>query len=531
MALTILVFLKNAWVAEDAYILFRSIAQLAAGNGPIWNPHERVQVFTSPLWFWVLSATRLFSADLFLTTILLSLALWLLCLYGVWRLAREPARFLLSVSLLVASSAFFDFTTSGLENVLAYALLALFLTCLIRPSGMPAETGTDRQPVGSLYLQFILAGLILLVRHDLIFLIGPAVIFSVYSNFRLLSLKGWFKLLATSGSPFVVWTLFSLVYYGFPVPNTAYAKLNTGVPRLELVGQGLIYLRASAAFDSITMIVILLAVLKLLSFPGKRVFQFLGLGILLNLAYVVFVGGDFMQGRFLSYAFLVSAATLPLLLPKQPARVLPVLGVIWIYALLFPHTPVNSPIDYENRICLVHWQSEPILDSVADERGYYFRNLSLNNYFRSRQEGRFFPDHPWALKALLPRADAAQVPISRNIGLLGYFSHLDRILLDPAALSDPLLARLKVRGKKRIGHFDREIPDGYAESLESGQAVLEDPDLNAYYEKIQLITQSSSLFAPERLAAIFDMNLGRFEYLKESYERRPPSEAPPLYVP
>ena len=45
------IFVKNAWVAEDAYIVFRSVEQLFAGNGPVWNPHERVQAFTSPLWF------------------------------------------------------------------------------------------------------------------------------------------------------------------------------------------------------------------------------------------------------------------------------------------------------------------------------------------------------------------------------------------------------------------------------------------------------------------------------------------------
>lgn len=44
----ILVFLKNAWVGDDAYILFCSLEQLLDGNGPRWNPHERVQVFTSP---------------------------------------------------------------------------------------------------------------------------------------------------------------------------------------------------------------------------------------------------------------------------------------------------------------------------------------------------------------------------------------------------------------------------------------------------------------------------------------------------
>ena len=43
------VFAQNAWISEDAYITLRSVEQLMAGNGPRWNPHERVQVFTHPL--------------------------------------------------------------------------------------------------------------------------------------------------------------------------------------------------------------------------------------------------------------------------------------------------------------------------------------------------------------------------------------------------------------------------------------------------------------------------------------------------
>ena len=57
-ALAIWIFVKNAWVAEDAYIIFRSVEQVFAGNGPVWNSHERVQAFTSPLWFGLLVLSR-----------------------------------------------------------------------------------------------------------------------------------------------------------------------------------------------------------------------------------------------------------------------------------------------------------------------------------------------------------------------------------------------------------------------------------------------------------------------------------------
>src|SRR5262245_57547519 len=67
------VILNSAWVTEDAYITFRSIEQLFAGNGPRWNPHERVQVFTHPLWFILLSFWRVVSSNLYIGAIVLSL--------------------------------------------------------------------------------------------------------------------------------------------------------------------------------------------------------------------------------------------------------------------------------------------------------------------------------------------------------------------------------------------------------------------------------------------------------------------------
>ena len=51
LLLFMFVVLKNAWISDDAYISFRSIEQFYAGNGLRWNYDERVQVYTSPLWF------------------------------------------------------------------------------------------------------------------------------------------------------------------------------------------------------------------------------------------------------------------------------------------------------------------------------------------------------------------------------------------------------------------------------------------------------------------------------------------------
>ena len=82
----VIVFFKNAWVSDDAYIISRSIEQMFAGNGPVWNPHERVQVFTSPLWFVVLSVVRVVSSDVFLNAVVVSVVLLISMLLVVRKL-------------------------------------------------------------------------------------------------------------------------------------------------------------------------------------------------------------------------------------------------------------------------------------------------------------------------------------------------------------------------------------------------------------------------------------------------------------
>jgi len=95
--------------------------------------------------------------------------------------------------------------------------------------------------------------------------------------------------------PAVAWTLFSLVYYGFPFPNTAYAKLATGIDSSELRAQGLLYLLDSLDRDPITLTTIAIAavIAAVQRTVAARVFA---AGIILYVWYIVSIGGDFMAG-------------------------------------------------------------------------------------------------------------------------------------------------------------------------------------------------------------------------------------------
>src|SRR5712692_3374466 len=49
------VIVKDAWFNDDSYITFRTVDNFVNGYGLTWNIDERVQVYTHPLWMFLLS--------------------------------------------------------------------------------------------------------------------------------------------------------------------------------------------------------------------------------------------------------------------------------------------------------------------------------------------------------------------------------------------------------------------------------------------------------------------------------------------
>jgi arabinofuranosyltransferase len=139
------------------------------------------------------------------------------------------------------------------------------------------------------------ASLGLLNRMDLALVFAPALVMVLWRS------RNWqtVKWLLLGQVPFILWEIFATLYYGFPFPNTAYAKLNTGIPNGEYIQQGFLYLLNSIQFDPVTLATIL-ASSGLILFSRKRKYYPLLVGMTLYVVYVIKVGGDFMSGRFLT---------------------------------------------------------------------------------------------------------------------------------------------------------------------------------------------------------------------------------------
>ena len=411
-------------------------------------------MFTSPLWFCVLAAARLVSQNLFLGSIVVSLMLWIGTIAVLKTMFGTASSLLWAILLFCASTGFYDYTSSGLENVLAYLVIALYLRAYLalhasRDNGTPGDIAQKKR----ITQMCISLGVLIVTRHDLILLLLPATIATIWERRQLSSAKQWAILCGIVVLPVLIYTLSSIVYYGFPFPNTAYAKLNTGISQKLLWEQGIKYFAFSILFDTITLLVIGSALTwTILRAPAHL--KFLAAGVALNLAYVASVGGDFMQGRFLSYSYFVSVILWISQLEHVARPTWKALAGLALcgYLVLYPHTPFNSPTTHSNQLIRL---------GIADERGIYFPRLSLIQYLKRDTRIPYFPVTENAVLGRQLKASSERVTVDSDLGVLGYHAGIDKIIVDPLALSDPLLARMPVRGNWRIGHFPREIPDGY----------------------------------------------------------------------
>jgi arabinofuranosyltransferase len=496
--LLLISIVRTAWLSDDAFITFRTLDNIVHGYGPVWNAGERVQSYTHPLW-----------AALFLPVYAVtrnpywSIPLqWLLTLTAVaivvLRVAETQYQRLVVFAALLSSKAFIDFSTSGLENPLAYTVLALFLW---RWWEDPAGESRIRRLA-------LLGSLCVLTRPDLAVLVWPAVAVDSLKVRPRAALRS----IALGLLPLIGWELFSLVYYGFPASNTAYAKLNTGIPGEVLRELGVRYFKRTFRGDPLTLPVMALAPFAILPSRWRRDWP-LAVGVWLFCAYVLSIGGDFMMSRFFTAPFFVSVALLARarwLRARLPgaiaATAFVVIGLLapWEPALLSGHgySRVNNFLHGDGSREPRDKYVNLTIDGVTDERRFYDNTTTL-----LKTHGII--THDWAEVGRLLRQQGRPVFEYGTIGFTGYFAGPDVHIIDQFALAEPLLARLPAWRVSRIGHFRRDIPAGYEETVASGHNCIANPEIAAYYDRLHLII-AGPLWSQERFAAIVGMLLGRY---------------------
>ena len=497
--------LRNAWLTDDCYITFRTVWNLWQGHGLRWNPIERVQTFTHPLWLGALVPIYGLTGKAWLTAWIAGIGFTSATALAIMRFARTPVLGLAGLFLLLSSRAFLDFGTSGLENPLSWLLLVLFVGSLTR-----ARLQAPPLIVG------LLTSLLLLNRLDHLWFVLPVLVVVFCRSDR----RGR-RLLLLGGLPLLLWFGFSMAYFGSPLPNAFYAKVLTGFPRPVLLAQGGRYLVDSLVNDFATLPIILLAVALPLHKEHRDLWP-LAAGLVVKLFYVLWVGGDFMTGRFFADP-LVYAVAMLITWRGSVKRILPGAIAILALAMVHPHHPLKvGPDYYRDR---AGRERELFPAGIVDEKGMAWRRSSLFPLGRTNEAMEL--EAQLDEQSMFFDPDELRLQIHVAVGARGYACGPDVHILDRLAITEPLLARLPAREDLpwRIGHFFRRVPLGYPQSILQRRNLIDDPDLRQLYDDMVLVTRAP-LWSAERWRAIVRWNTGiSGRQVDRAFYRNPPADA------
>jgi arabinofuranosyltransferase len=465
-------FVRTAAITEDAFITFRVIDNAINGHGLVWNIGERVQPYTHPLWAMLLWLAALATGELYHTALVLSLALTLAYVATLARFAAGRITLVWAVVALLFSEAFIEYSSASLENALAH--------CLIGAAIVAWKFASDRPQWFALF-----AGLLVVTRHDLGLLVAPAL---AWMFLRERGTIRW-QVFAVAALPLTAWSVFALLYYGSPWPNSAFAKLNNGLTLAESFAAAKPYFRDLAKYDAVTALVIVVACARGLA-QASWGMRLPALGLVIYMAYLVTAGGDYMGGRLFSAPFAMAITILALCIRLRWWWTAPAWFFVtvalgwqrgWMVRDVHPHA--------EPRKLSQHAWMYPHSGWLAAKRDASFNNM------------------PWAVQGAQAKRERHEIVAKCAVGLYGYTAGAGVYIVDPLALTDNFLSRLPAKKPSYPGHYERALPAGYVESKIVADNKLADESLAKLYTLTQSVARGS-LFDADRLNAIWQLNTG-----------------------
>ena len=448
------------FVQDDAFITYRFSRNFARGDGLVFNPGERVEGYTNFLWTVVHALPERYGWSTPVFSQILGIATMLAALAGTLALARRllgsENRALLAGVVLVANVTFLGYGTGGLETMLQTALVT-WIVVLLLGHGSPVSTAA-RWGAGAL------AGLAVLTRLDSSVLVGGWFLAYLWREWRS-SDGGLVPLFRRAARPGRAGP-----GSGGPVVDLEARLLRQPAAQHLLCQVGVEPARPDGGRTLLPP-----AVLRLLrSVPAHREGPGVGSGLRSRdgvavalgvsvawMAYVVVVGADFMEFRFMVPILPVLAIAASFLVDhfrrrRSQIALVATLAVFSLAHAVFPNGiyPVLSFPE------LSHWPNESATTWLA-------MGETLAETFPG---GLDEPDQP--LIAVAP------------LGVISYFSDLPTV--DMLGLSDPEVARegrpfpLYYPGHVRMANVDYLVERGVA--LVVGQPSWEevDPDRESY---------------------------------------------------
>lgn len=457
---------RRRWMSDDGLIVLRTVRQIVAGNGPVFNVGERVETNTSVLWTWVLVVPKLLPGlslnwAAVVLGLVLSVAGLAFALDGARRLWGADRRVVPAGALVVcALPPFWDFGTSGLETGLVFGWLGFTWWLLVRL----AQRRGAGLPVARVWPTGVVLGLGPLVRPDLALV---TVTFGVVL-IVLVRQRGIRRLLGAAAVALalpVAYQLFRVAYYGVLVPASALAK-EAAEPRWD---QGLGYLRDLVDPYLLWIPAVLLVVAAVLAWTTKHptpsgrgaTALLVATPVLVSIAlatYVVRVGGDFMHGRMLLPALF--CALLPVMaLPLTRLAAVPLVAllgwsIVCALALRTDYGVGDTEGIADERLYYVTLLQKLHPVVVDDHRRHPFvpEGVRLLGEEPSPSVAIYTTGSDGPLWLLLPARASRDTLVFTNLGISGELAPLGTRVLDQVGLSHPLAAHSRPIRDARPGH-------------------------------------------------------------------------------
>lgn len=298
-----LLAVKNAFIQDDAFISFRYAYNLVQYNNFSWNASDVVKLegYTNFLWTIIIAACIKMNLDPVVCSMAIGIIFGigtLVVTYKIANLILGDFRYaLLTVLLLGTNYSFSAYMTGGLETQLQTLLITL-----IAYFSFKAMQRSD-WAFKELILISVFSGLAILTRLDTPLIIGIFVLALLSYRYKAAPEKKILRpiydivLLAIPVLMIVLpWLFWKYNYYSDILPNSFYLKGK--VFSTEVIKNGILYL--FTFFASYYLLIFLV----ILAFQLKRVIQNKFIVTILIVviawsAYIIKVGGDFMEFRFL----------------------------------------------------------------------------------------------------------------------------------------------------------------------------------------------------------------------------------------
>ncbi|OBI20959.1 hypothetical protein A5713_13295 [Mycobacterium sp. E2497] len=551
---------QRRWIADDGLIVLRTVRNLLAGNGPVFNQGERVEANTSTAWTYLMYVGSWVGGPMRMEYVALALALTLsvagvaLLMLGAARLYAPSLRGRRALMLPAGALVYIalpparDFATSGLESGLTLAYLGLLWWMMVC-WGQPVRNRPDhRLFLGA--LAFV-AGFSVLVRPDLALMGGLALIM------MLIAARTWRRrvlIVVAGGLLPVAYEIFRMGYYGLLVPGTALAKDAAG----DKWSQGMIYLSNFDAPYAVWVPVVLLVPLGILLLAARRrpsflrpalapdygrvaravqsppaIVAFVLVSGLVQALYWIRQGGDFMHGRVLLaplFCLLAPVAVIPVAIPdgQDYSRetgywVAGAASALWLSVAGWSLWAANSPgmgddathvtytgiVDERRFYAQATGHAHPL--TAADYLGYPRMAAILTALDNTPDGALLLPSGnyiQWDLVPMVkPPPGSADKSLEKpqhavfftNLGMVGMNVGLDVRVIDQIGLANPLAQHTERLKHGRIGHDKNLFPDW---AIADGPWVKVYPGIPGYLDQQWVAEAVAALQCPETKAVL-----------------------------